>query len=595
MIGDELGWLFPPSADCPPHVNRLRDLRNYLHLAFRELGFGLPTARQYEAAHWLQHGPPLLMVQGFRGMGKSLVCCIAIPWVHLWWRDKRAIVLSAADPRALANAQLIRRAYEEVSVVRHLAPPPEKLHRDSAHAFDVNGASPATDTSVRALGITGQITGFHGDLLVPDDIEVPKTSESPSARMKLRAQTTEFGPILNPGGRIWVLGTPQCEDTLYRAFPERGYTIRKWPSEYPDRARLQSYGAELAPSIRAELEADPDLEGEPTEPVRHGRAVLDHARRQFLLAGYTLQYLLDTTLTDSERFPLRLRDLIVMDVNTELAPEQVVWGSGPEQMIADIPCLGRDGDVFCRPIKTVGEWLPYTGSVIAVDPAGRGRDELSWTVVKILNGQLFVPDWGAELDGFEGLPRVAEAAARHQVNTLLTESNFGGGAFTKLLQDALRDVHPCKVEEITHTTRKERRILRTLEPIMMAHKLVVSADALRKDYELAQKRGGDTWIYYSLAYQLTRLADQPQCLPHDDRVDSLAIGVDYFATRVEANTERFLERRRKDAEDQEWARFCRSVGQKPGRTEPNCLNQNRARGFLRGGGMPRRKPKPRIG
>lgn len=591
MIGDEPGWIFPPSENYSPEVNRQRDLRNYLYVAFRELGFGEPTCRQYEAAHWLQHGPPLLMVQGFRGMGKSLVCCVSAPWVHLWWKDKRIFVLSAADPKALANAQLIRRVYEEVSCVRHLRPGGGKRDRDSAHAFDVAGAPPAMDTSVRAGGISGQITGFHSDLLIPDDIETPETSDTPGKRLKLRAKTTEFGPVLNPYGRTWVLGTPQCEDSLYNNFPQRGYTIRKWPSEFPDRARLQAYGDQIAPSIKEEVEAAPELEGEPVEPRRHPRQVLDHARHQFLTAGYTLQYLLDTTLTDAERFPLRLRDLVVMDVDSNVAPEQVVWGSSPELQIADIPCLGRDGDVYHRPMQLVGDWLPYTGSVIGVDPAGRGRDELAWCVVKILNGQLFLADWGAHMDGFEALPHVAEAAARHQVKTLVTESNFGGGAFTKLLADALRDVHPCRIEEVTHTTRKERRILRTLEPIMMAHKLIVDGGALRRDYELAQERGGDTWIYRSLAYQLTRLADQPQCLPHDDRVDALAIAVNYFAARVEGNTGRFLERRKKELEDKERRKFMQAVGQKPERYEPNSLNHNRGRGFLRGGGLPSRKPK----
>lgn len=583
MIGAREGWVFPPEESFEPDVNELRDFRNFLYLGMQAMGQGAPTARQYEVAYYLQHGPSELLVMAFRGMGKSLITCFFAAWLLFWWPQKRIMLVSASETRALANAQLIRRMLHDWLLLEHLEP--SAGDRDNQLAFDVRGAIAMTDTSVRALGVGGQMTGFHADAVLPDDVEVPSNSLTPGAREKLSGHCAEFGgAVLNPNGIVRALGTPQTEDSTYSKFPERGYGVRIWPARFVDGERANVMGEKLAPNIRDEAEADPTLIGMPTDPERYGEAVLERALVKYGRQGFALQFMLDTTLSDDDLYPLRLRDLSVFDLSPEVAPEQVVWASGPERVVGDLQCLGRDGDYFCKPMQLVGEWLPYEGGILAVDPAGRGRDELAWVCVKVLNGQLFLLGLGAEMDGFDALPRVALAAKRFHVNAVVTEANFGGGAYTKLLQDALRDVYPCELIEVNHTTRKEQRILRSIEPVMASHKLMVSKDVLRTDIELAREHGGEGWIYRSLAYQLSRLTGQPDCLPHDDRVDALAIGLTYYSERVEANTGRFIERRKQDQKDEEMRRWFREAGVKgPASLEPNSLASNRGVGFLRHG------------
>lgn len=592
MIGERDGWKFPLGA-VPPHIAQLKDFRNFLALTFHEHGLGKPTLRQYEVAHFLQHGDGTptgdfkVMVQGYRGMGKSTITGCFIPWLLFWWPQKEAILLSAAETKAKENCQFMRELFATISVLRPLEPRPGQ--RDSALAFNINGKLPTLDPSVHAIGIMGQITGFHADVLICDDIEVENNSETPAAREKLDARSRGIGGMAKPHALRVFLGTPQTEDTIYLKIPQRGYIVRKWPSEYPTKERRAGMGALLAPSISSEVEADEGLVGTPTDGERYSTAVLQDRRIEYGAAGYALQFILDTTLSDAERFPLRLSDLIVMDVSPEVAPEHVVWASGTEQIRGDIPCLGRDGDRFHQPMRLVGEWLPYTGSVMAVDPSGRGKDEMAWCVVKVLNGQLFVVDFGAELDGFEGLPRLAQAAVRYKPNVVRTE-DYGGGSYTKLLGDALREAgHPCQIEEVTQTRRKEKRIIETLEPIIARHRLVVDAGALRRDYETARARGGETWVYYALAHQLTRIADVPDCLVHDDRVDALAMAVDAFASQVELSPTRYVEAR---AEEERARRFrerqARLEKLDPKTLEPNALrSHNRGLGILRGRGMRR--------
>lgn len=589
MIGNRPGWLFPSSAGFTPEINQLRDFRNFLALCFEEHGLGTPTIRQYELAHFLQHGDGTpaadhkLMVQGYRAIGKSTIGSAIFPaWLLFWWTQTEIILLSASESKAKDNCNFARQLFSTVSVLRPLEP--RQGSRDSTLAFNVHGKIPTLDPSVHAIGLMGQITGFHADALILDDIEIKNNSETPASRERIELRSRDIAGMCKPNALRLMIGTPQTEDTIYQKAPSRGYTVRLWPAEYPDRALASRMGSQLAPTIRAEVEADPKLIGQPTDPERTTTAVLQDRLIEFGSAGYDREFKLDTSRSDAERFPLRLADLVVMDVNAELAPESVVWASSNDLIRVDVPCLGRDGDRFHAPMRLQGEWLPYTGSAMAVDPAGRGRDEAAWCVVKILNGQIFVVGMGAYLDGFEALPLIARAAHEHRPNVILTE-DYGGGSYAALLEGALREVaYPCQVELITQTRRKEERIIRTLEPIMARHKLIVDAGVLRRDVETARARGGETWIYYSLAHQLTRLADTKDCLVHDDRVDALAMAVEAFAPQVELSPERRMKEREEALRLQRHReRQARLEKTDPTRLEPNGLrSSNRGLWLLRG-------------
>ena len=79
-----------------------------------------------------------------------------------------------------------------------------------------------------------------------------------------------------------------------------------------------------------------------------------------------------------------------------------------------MPNVGLSGDRFYRPMETLGAYVPYTGSVMSIDPSGRGRDETGYAIVKMLNGYLFVTDAGGLQGGyFRGSPQ----GASHQSQT----------------------------------------------------------------------------------------------------------------------------------------------------------------------------------
>jgi hypothetical protein len=131
-----------------------------------------------------------------------------------------------------------------------------------------------------------------------------------------------------------------------------------------------------------DLQRDPTLSkpmystlgGAPTDTERFNAHDLIERETDYRAAGFLLQFQLDTTLSDAERYPLKTRDLIVTDLDKKVAPGHLIWSSDPDLVIKDIENVGFDGDRLHRPMRHQTEFLPYTRAVMHIDPSGRGRD-----------------------------------------------------------------------------------------------------------------------------------------------------------------------------------------------------------------------------
>ncbi len=239
--------------------------------------------------------------------------------------------------------------------------------------------------------------------------------------------------------------------------------------------------------------------------------------------------MLDTTLSDSERYPLKASDLIVTDLDPTSAPTNISWSSAPQSIINDVPNVGFTGDRIHRPGIITEELTPYEGTVMAIDPSGRGSDETGGAVVNHLHGKLFVPWVGHWKGGYENdtLIAMAETAKKYKVEKIVVESNFGDGMFSKLLQPVLNAIYPCTIEEIHNSKQKELRIIDTLEPLINQHRLVVDYTNMMDDVTKALT-GNNKQLQYSFLFQLTHITKDRGSLNHDDRLDALTIGVQYW-------------------------------------------------------------------
>ena len=512
---------------------RLNDFRNFLYLTWEQLGLPDPTPIQYDIAEYIQDGPKRRCIQAFRGVGKSWITSAYVCHQLLLDPAKNILVISASKQRADDFSTFTLRLIDEMPILAHLKP--GENQRNSKLAFDVGPAPASHAPSVTSKGITSQITGSRADIIVADDVESLNNSATQMMRDKLSQQIQEFDAVLKPEGNIIYLGTPQTEQSIYNNLPTRGYDVRIWTARIPTEKQKVGYGSKLAPTIASnESEA-----GTPTDPLRFNNFDLMEREASYGRSGFALQFMLDTALSDAHRYPLKLSDLIVMRLDKENAPEKVVWAGTPEYAYKDLPCVGMAGDRFFMPMGTHGELAPYQGSVLAIDPAGRGADETAYAVVKMLNSQLFVAECGGIQGGYseDVLKSLSMIAKDHKVNEVIIESNFGDGMFNQLLTPVMNKIHRVTISEVRHSKQKEKRIVDTLEPVMNSHKLIVDEAVIKNDYESTKHYTPEKALRYQLFYQMTRITKERGTLAHDDRLDVLAIAVNYWVEQMARNVD----------------------------------------------------------
>jgi hypothetical protein len=505
---------------------------------------------------YLQKGPKRRVVMAFRGCGKSWLSAAFALW--RLYRDprERILVVSANEDRAVQFTTFCRRLIDEIPVLQHLRP--GERDRDSVLSFDVGPAPAHQSPSIRAAGITGQITGGRASLILADDVEVPKNSLTQIMRDRLSESIKEFDAIIMPDSdlraaglersEVVFLGTPQSEQSIYNQLPARGYAIRVWPSRVPTEKQAAGYGDRLDPEIR---ELVGKRSGAPTEPGRFTEEDLVERELSYGKAGFALQFQLDTTLSDVDKYPLKIRDLIVMSLQADLAPSRVIWSGGKEQRRIDLVNVGLAGDYWQGPMfYAKDDFQAYQGCIMAIDPSGRGKDETGYAIVAALNGYLYLLAWGGLKGGYspETLKELAKLAKEWKAKEIVVEPNFGDGMFNQLLAPVMTSSgYPCTIRDTERSSaQKEARIVDTLEPVLSQHRLVINENGIQRDSENYNDHPLEHAFRYSMLYQLTRITRDKGALGKDDRIDALALAVHEWQVALDKDVSK-VEQERKDA------------------------------------------------
>ena len=506
------------------------DFKLFLQALWAQLDLPSPTRAQYAIADYLQHGPKRLQIQAFRGVGKSWITGAFVLWTLFNNAEKKIMIISASKERADNMSIFLQKLIIETPWLSHLRPKSDEA-RWSRISFDVN-CSPHQAPSVKSVGITGQLTGSRADLMILDDVEVPGNSMTELMREKLLQLCTEAESILTPkkDSRIMYLGTPQTTFTIYRKLAERSYRPFVWTSRYPRKDKLSQYEGLLAPQLVEDIEMGAE-EWTPTDPDRFTNDDLLEREASMGRSNFMLQFQLDTSLSDAEKFPLKFSDLVITSVNPTQAPDAVVWCSDPRNVLKDLPTVGLPGDYFYSPMQLQGEWGPYTETICSVDPSGRGTDETAATYISQRNGFLYVHEVRAYRDGYSDntLLDILRGCKRYNVTKLLIETNFGDGIVAELFKKHLQQTKQAiDVEEVRANVRKEDRIIDALEPVMNQHRLIMDRSVVEWDYNSNKEAAPEERLLYMLFYQMSRMCREKGAVKHDDRLDSLAQGVKYF-------------------------------------------------------------------
>ena len=533
-------------TEWEPLPEVLEPLAHFTTYILRELNLAdTPTKQQLGILDYLEHGPDRQIVTAYRGCGKSFLTSVYALWRLRRdpFREKVLLVGATAD-KAIEISTFMLRLVRDIDILQSLQPLPDG--RGSVNAWDVGPSVVDQSPSVRAVGILSpSLTGKRCTVAIGDDIETLSNSITVLKQERLAAAVTELEAIRKPAvdgelpRQTIFLGTPHLESSLYlRLRRERNYRARMWPARYPDpnSEDWDAYEDCLSPGIAAEVECDPSIVGEPTDPERFGHDELLKREMSMTRSSVQLQYQLNCRLSTLEKYPLRLGDLIVMDLDGKALPEVVTWASGPDQRIQDLVCTGLGADrYFHRPMVTQG-WVSSDETwrcVMAIDPAGRGgarSDELAYAVMAELNGNLFLLEAGGSVLGYaeEVLKMLAMRAKRWNVSQIVAEKNFGAGLFEAVLSPVMNKIHPCGIESVSVSMQKERRICQVLGPVIQQHKLVVNSELIRKDY-LEAERSTEGGHERSLLFQMSRITEERNALSKDDRIDATALAVQFFS------------------------------------------------------------------
>lgn len=535
------------------HYMRFADF--YYDVSTEVLGFEC-TDIQLDIADFLETGDPYRMIQAQRGQAKTTITACYAVWRLIHDPKTRVLIVSAGDNMATQIAYWIIQIISNMPELECMRPDTSLGDRSSVKAFDVHRTLKGYDKSpsVACLGITANMQGYRADVLIADDIESTKNSQTATQRERLAHLTKDFTSI-NQSGDIIYLGTPQSNDSVYNSLPSRGFKVRIWPGRYPTTEELPNYKDYLAPLILDRLLADPSLQtcggptgdrGQPVDPVLLGEDKLIKKEVDQGRAYFQLQHMLDTKLMDEDRYPLKSRDLVFLPIAPERTSVHVNWMRSSDRRIhppqgfpiqEDYYTGSPDGD----------EYGYYTGCAMYIDPAGGGKngDELAWCVTKFLAGKIYVVECGGVPGGYteDKLRIVTDVVIKHKPSVVQIEKNFGNGAFqqilTPYLHKRLADTgHKCGIEEVWESGQKELRIIDILEPIISSNRLIFDPKLLETDWKSVQKYPAEKRATYSLFFQLARLTRDKGSLIHDDKLDALAGAARYWVEALAQDSDR---------------------------------------------------------
>jgi len=520
------------------------DFKLFLQALWTQLDLPNPTRAQYAIADYLQHGPKRLQIQAFRGVGKSWITGAFVLWTLFNDPEKKIMIISASKERADNMSIFLQKLIIETPWLSHLRPRSDDA-RWSRISFDVM-CSPHQAPSVKSVGITGQLTGSRADLMILDDIEVPGNSMTELMREKLLQLCTEAESILTPkeDSRIMYLGTPQTTFTVYKRLAERSYKPFVWPARYP--RKTTNYEGLLAPQLVEDIE-NGSQKWDVTDD-RFDNEDLIEREASMGRSNFMLQFMLDTSLSDADKFPLKMADLVVTSVNPKSAPESVVWCSDPQNVIKDLPIVGLPGDYFYSPMQLQGEWGAYSESICSIDPSGRGSDETTAAYLSQRNGILYLHEMRAYRDGYSDktLLDILKGCKKYDVSKLVIETNFGDGIVSELFRKHLQQTNQrIDVEEVRANVRKEDRIIDSLEPVLNQHRLVVDRSVIEWDFKSNPDEAPEKRLMYMLFYQMSRMCREKGAVKHDDRLDALAQGVKYFTDAMGISAQEAIKERKR--------------------------------------------------
>lgn len=404
-------------------------------------------------ANWLERrwlsGDKRLLLMAFRSCGKSTLVGLFCAW--LFWRspDLRILVLAADLALARKMVRNVKRIIERHPATQALKP--ARLDQWGSDKFTINRNKELRDPSMLAKGISANLTGTRADIIICDDVEVPKTCDTSDKRANLRERLLELDYILVPDGLQLYVGTPHSWYTIYAA-AARAEAGEAQPF-------LNGFKRLVIPVL--------DQAGASVWPERFSLDVLDATKRKTGPRHFQSQMLCEPVNISEGR--LNPQDLQIYEADleyTEAARQPVLSLDGRKLVAASAwwdPAFGRaDGDRSILAIvygDEAGDYWLHHLAVIQVNT----RDSTDAAT--------------------QQCQQIAKLVERFYLPALTLETNGLGKFLPGLLRKALGEAGlMCAVNEVTSRRPKALRIIEAFDAVLAAQALHVHKDVLKTPF-----------------------------------------------------------------------------------------------------------------
>lgn len=447
---------------------------------------------------WLS-GDELLLMMLPRGHAKSTILAIFNAWIYYNWPLTRMLHQSESDGTALKTSRDTQNVLRHHPLTRHLLPE----GTGTVEQWWVSGAQEhdARNASMYAKGILSNVTSARADFIQNDDVEVPRNIGTPEAREKLRYRLGEQVHIAVPGAPKLYIGTPHTHDSLYEDVKKLGANaliVKMFSLEFRvEKAKESRYdpgfipefifsgigeGARLlSPDVDYSIKGtvvtlhNPggelvDFYAEPAWPERFGREELEKRRRETrTINEWDSQYQLHAKPVSNTRLdPARITPYDV-EPRVSYANNSMAMFLGKVQIAS----------ASCRWDPSSGKKGSDVSGVALVLQDVNGRRYLHR--VMGLTGEVaeFGPD-GKKITGGQVI-QLCDMLRELHVPRVTVETNGIGGFAPSILRAALKQQRlTVGVNEMSSNVNKNKRILGTLEPLLLSRGMLwAHVDVLR--------------------------------------------------------------------------------------------------------------------
>ncbi len=160
-----------------------------------------------------QKGRRQAILMAFRNSGKSTIVGLFCAWILTQNADLRLMILSADQALAKKMVRHIKHIIQMHPLCQGLKP--KNAEEWASDKLTVCRCYNGRDPSVLAKGLPANLTGCRADIILCDDVEVPKTCNTSTKREDLRQKLSELDYIISPDGLILYIGTPHTRETIY--------------------------------------------------------------------------------------------------------------------------------------------------------------------------------------------------------------------------------------------------------------------------------------------------------------------------------------------------------------------------------------------